>query len=141
MDDSDLVPDPGVIAAGGGDELENLEPDFTPTLSNLFSSTPMDDTDADTLAGIANLSDPTTQATIAGDLGGSSPLDTSILGWGESLSSGLLNAFVVAPQNAQTQEGLATTSTELSLASSSQLFSYLLIGLVLFLVVGAFSKK
>jgi hypothetical protein len=155
--DSILDDSPGALAAAGdaglGDlpqdgPIENLQADFSPTLTNLLpndpapsiitNSQPMDD-----LTGVgfspSSLSDAGFGSTDgASDISGfPDALGTELSG----VANQLLGAFVTNPANAQTQASLNAANAEIGLAQSSQLFGYLLIGLVIFLVFSLIERK
>lgn len=169
MDENDILDNPGAFANEGTlpqDDIGNLQADFTPSLDNLLtgdnnagpsianealqnSGSPMDDIDTTDLAGL-----------VAGDLGsdgsvnsandlfgslgsdGLSSLNLNPLVTGLSnIGQGLASAFLVNPQNAQTQEQENLANAQVSSLLSSQLFGYLLIGAVLFIVYSLFSRE
>lgn len=149
---TDLVPDPGTIAGGGsnasasntGPDIALLEPSFTPDLSNLLNPA----STAQPTSAMGEI--PVIDLGITPDggfdnSGGSNPLDTSNLGTTflndvSGIGSSLLNAFVINPQNAQTQQQSALVSAGITSAQTSQIFSYLFIGLIIFLVFGLLKK-
>jgi hypothetical protein len=136
--DDDLVEDPGVLASDGqlpqDTGASSEAPTFlvtSPTISPLPAS--MDDSTSD-LGDSALTGLPSTDSS-------SNQLDTSLLGFGESIGNSLLSAFVTGPQNAATAEGVADNNAALSLSSTSAIFGYLVIGLVIFLIFSAVEKK
>jgi hypothetical protein len=137
----ELLPDPGVMASDGqlpqdGGDSESDTPFLvtSPTIQPLPDI--MDDTSSDDSSGDSALTGiPATSSSSA-----PSALDTSLLGFGENLGSSLFGAFVTGPQNAATAEGVANNAAANALSSTGQLFSYLIIGLVIFLIVGAAEK-
>lgn len=143
----DLLPGPGEMAAdysgdlpqdpgpGVGSDIPNLVPIDTSSLLQTPTTMPT----------ASDLGD-SAYTGISGDSSGSNPLDTSgIFGFLATDANAALNAFVIAPQNAKTAEGVAnnaaTNSLNSLLTSNSQIFSYLLIGLGIFLVVSLVGRK
>ena len=167
MDDSDLLDDPGAFAgqSDGDGSLpqdqdilppEVLSPSFNPVLSNLENQLPSameDDGSDDSLLQLnlpsANEVDNSLQgATESGISTSLDPLVPSSLSFPSTLTnflensgSSLLSAFVTTPQNVKTAEGAALDAGSISSALSSQIFGYLLIGLVIFLVFQFAEKK
>jgi hypothetical protein len=142
----DLLPDPGAMASDGqlpqdGGDSESDIPNLTPTFSTLQLPGTMDDTSSDSSSDSSDSSLTGLPATTSSDPGiSNNALDTSLLGFGESAANSLLGAFVTNPANAATAEGVANNTAANALTSSGQLFSYLLIGVVLFLIWGAVEK-
>jgi hypothetical protein len=162
-DDSILDLDPGAYASGSNSGYvsllppETLVPSFTPQLTTLENQLPMDDPisenngDSDSLLNLTLPSLDQTQSSLSPTLSTSSSSDfattletalpsniSSFLG---NTANSLLNAFVTGPQNAQTQEQQALTGASITSALSSQIFGYLLIGLVIFLIFGFLEKE
>jgi hypothetical protein len=157
MADDNIVPDPGTWATTDysgalpvesessmdvGSTIPNLTNTFSPVLS--LPATTMSTSASGTYSGYTSASAYT--GLPAGSAGtttssGTNALDTSLLNFGEGAANSLVGAFVVNPQNAATQEGLANTSATNALTASSQLFSYLLLGLAIFLIFSFAEKK
>lgn len=157
LGDSILDDSPGALAAAGdaglGDlpqdgSIENLQANFSPTLTNLESqlpasiitnAPPMDD-----LTGATDfLQSAAGQSAVASDLStsGISGFPDALFSELGGLATSAFGAFVTNPQNAQTQASLNAANAEISLAKSSQLFGYLLIGFVIFIVFNLLEKK
>lgn len=123
--------------------LANLSANFNPSLDNLLPSDTASSSMPDSLASFFDNGGDgaypgATTATIANSASGYSGSLTNFLG---NAGTSLLNAFVVNPQNEATAASAATTQAELSAYSTSQIFSYLLIGVVIFAIFGALGKK
>jgi hypothetical protein len=117
-------------------ELANLEPTFQPTAVTL-PATLMDDYSDSSLTGVPAASTPSSFAS-----GGLGSLDTSgLLTFGENAATGLLNAFVITPQNVSTAEGAASTAASLSSAATGTIFSWLFLGLIVYLIFGFVERK
>lgn len=115
--------------------IGNLVPTFNPTAVNLNSLPTMDDGPTlDDLYNEGQLTDSTDTGFSLGSL-------QSFLQQG---SSSLLGAFVTNPANAATQEQQATTSASLEASLSqlqtSQVFSYLFVGAIIFLIYNVVSS-
>ena len=135
------------------DTPANLESTFAPNLSSQLAnvSTPMDDFDP--LASFSGTSDQ--YETAIGDptdIYGSAASSASAFGLGginlgslltgaEGIGSSLVGAFVTNPANATTAEGQQLATAQIQTAETSQIFSYLLLGLGIFLVFGLISKR
>lgn len=162
MDDDESIfglGDPGSYATDNGadagtvPDVENLVPDYPGgTISNELPSLPA--TNMDDLLGLGDPSDPGSLAAFVdaeenGDVS-SSPASglastfnlsgTGLLNDLGSIGQSLSNAFLTNPQNAATAEAQALANAQISSLTSSNLFSYLLIGLVIWLVFGLFEK-
>lgn len=141
MDDE--LDTPGAFAAGGnvatdssdGGDIPNLVADYSPSLADLLpdASTP--------ISPIMDDSNDDNDSAYTGTTGSSSLSLQPLVNDLGTIGGSLVNAFVTAPANATTAEGLATSNFDISTAESSQLFTYLIIGLVIFLVFGFLDKK
>lgn len=148
--DYSILPGPGELNGPlpdpGTSDLENLTASFNPQPAVTFPPTTMN---LGSLLGDAATSGSTDFGWGANPLTGvglssapsPSTLGGSLLGFFEGTSTNLLNAFVTNPQNAQTAEQQQIASAQVTSALSSQWFGYLIIGLVLFLVVGSIRRN
>jgi hypothetical protein len=154
MEDASSLFDPGEANVDPGSEgdVANLDPSYgTGTIANLLPALPADYTPTSSMDD-SSLTD-FIQAEEDGDVsstGTSSNFGSSFnLGSiGTTLASALgtganslLSAFVTNPANAQTAEAQALENAGIQQAQSSNLFSYLIIGLVIFLVFGFIERK
>lgn len=139
MSDDGLLSDPGAMAADYSGALpQDYESSQLPDLENLSPTFPTLSLPASTMDTSSDQGD----SIFTGIPSVSSGLDLS--GLFGVLSSDLnqgFQAFVINPQNAATNEGVANNNAQNSLMASSNLFSYLLIGLGLFLVFGFLTRK
>jgi hypothetical protein len=148
--DEDDLDTPGLFAASNdaagplpddsGSDLANLSPTFQPAVltvptvddpppsSNFQVSLPIESVPTATMEDDAT--DPFSSLNLQ-------PLLTDA----GSIGSGLISAFVTNPQNATTAEGQSLANAEISNLTTSNLFSYLLIGLVIFLVFQFLERK
>lgn len=116
--------------------LQNYSPVLLPIpMSNSASGTYSNYSSASAYTGL-----PASTPAATTSSSGNNALDTGLLNFAETAGSGLLNAFVINPKNVQTQQAAATGQFQLTSATISQLFSYLLIGLVIFLVFSVFTS-
>lgn len=158
MADDGLLPDPGDLSGEFSSDLpdgsslsgSNL-PNLTPTYASSLL-TPPSSMDDDLTDSTSDLGD-SAYTGLPALSGQSNPLDLSaIFGDLNTDATSALGAFVVNPQNAKTAEAVANnaaanqlsllnTQGAISLASSSNLFSYLLIGLAVFAVISVLGKK
>ena len=144
MDGDDLLFQPGVVAANYEGDLpqdsgiQNLQTNFSPSLTNLLPDVAPS---SPSLSSLPNL--PTSMDDFLGLSGSSDDLltpaqGTSLLNFGEGLGTSLVGAFVTNPQNAATAEGVALQKAEISAAQTSQIFSYLIFGVIIFAVISLF---
>lgn len=149
----DLVGDyPGALSSPSTQvdgDLPNLTPSFAPQVTDLLTSTP---STSSLPVLTSSPMQPLTDSASSGltDLGSINA--NGLVTFGEGIGSSLLGAFVTNPANAATQVGVlnsqaaiaqnaALTNAAISTQQTSQIFTYLIFGLVGFLIFSLLEKR